>query len=694
MAGERTFVVRFLGNADGAVDAFRKLGKEGERTLDQMRTVGNALGSAFDVVKKAAFIAVGAFTAVAGAASAAAFAAAEDEQSQRRLASQLERTTGASRDQVEMVERFITSAMLATGVADTDLRNGFANLARATGDATQSQKLLNLSLDISAATGRDLEAVTTGLGRAATGNIGALTRLGIPLDEGAKKSKDFNAILQTLQEQFGGAAAASADTFSGRIKVLQASLGEVVESIGFALLPFFEKMVTFIQDNILPALVAFADNVGEHGIVNAIGFAINAMGDLGISFVDTLEQMTLGVLQFLKQFADIGRTIALTVSLTGALTGNVALVIKATAASLTFKAAQNGINSALEKTPALFDKLRDAAARAAIIQARALPTIIGTADALERRIGATKKANDEDEETIRIGGGVTKTLDDFKQRMAKYTDALKSSTSAQKAFNNAQKGSAQAADNLKAAENDVLAKQKALNDAVNGFGADSDQAKKAQRELSQAQRSVAQAGFRVEESVFAVKDAEKALAELRADPTSSAQAIRQAEIDLAQAKLAVADATDSEFEATTKLKDAQLILNEAVFGAIIGSDTYNRLLEAVEDAKIKEKEASDRLTDAIERETEAYENLAEAIKKVAEAAATMPKRNLAIPTLPPVPTPTVAGGGGATAGGNGAQFNITTGIGTNGIEAGRQIVEILQQYSRIGGNNFLNFAVA
>ena len=89
MAGERVFKVQILGNSDGAVAAFKKLGKEGERTIGQLQTVGKVLGGAFDVVKKAAFIAVGAFTAVAGAATAAAFAAAEDEQSQRRHASQL-----------------------------------------------------------------------------------------------------------------------------------------------------------------------------------------------------------------------------------------------------------------------------------------------------------------------------------------------------------------------------------------------------------------------------------------------------------------------------------------------------------------------------------------------------------------------------------------------------------------------------
>jgi hypothetical protein len=479
------------------------------------------------------------------------------------------------------------------------------------------------------------------------------------------------------------------------MKILQASLGEVVESIGFALLPFFEKMVKFIQDNILPALIAFADNVGEYGIVKSIGFAINAMGDLGITFLDTLEGMTLAVLNFLKNFADLGRTIALTAGFTAALTGNAPVAIKATAASLAFKAAQQGLNTALEATPRLFDSIRASMAQAAIIQARALPSIIGTADALERQVVAGKKNIVVEKEQVTVGGGVAKTVETAKQKFEKYTDALKSSTSAQKAFNNAQKGSAQAADNLKAAQDDVAAKQKALNDAVNGFGADSDQAKKAQRELSAAQRNVAQAGFRVEEAVFAVADAEKALAELRADPQSSAQAIRQAEIDLAQAKLAVADASDSEFDATNKLKDAQLVLNEAVSGAIIGSDTYNKLLDAVNDAKIKEKEASDRLTDAVERETEAYENLAEAIKKVAEAAATMPNRNLTIPSLPTVPTPGMAAGGGTSAtGGAGTNININTGIGTNGVEAGRQIVEVLQQYSRIAGGNFLEFAVA
>jgi len=445
MAGERSFLVKILGNADGAITAFKNLAREGQESFEQVQSIGNKIGAGFDVVKKAAFIAIGAFTAVAGAATAAALAAAEDEKSQRELASQLQRTTDASNTQIASVEAFIKKAMLATGVVDTELRSAFGNLVRATGDATTSQRLFSLALDISAATGKDLESVTIGLGKAANGQVTALAKLGIPIDENVKKSKDFNAALIELERQFGGASAAAADTFSGRLAVVKVTLGEVVESIGFALLPFFEKMVAFIQKNILPALVAFSDHIGKDGLVLSIGFALNAMGDLGMTFVDVLEQMTMATLTFLKNFADLGRTIALTVGFTAALTGNVPLALKATAASLAFKAVQGGLNTALTATPALFDKIRAAMATAQQAQARALPNIIGTADALERAIGIPKTNIIKD--TFTGAGAAVKTaqqkLDDFKKSLQTVTSETKSFASATKSVISAKKELAQ-----------------------------------------------------------------------------------------------------------------------------------------------------------------------------------------------------------------------------------------------------------
>ena len=694
MAGERTFVVKILGNADGAITAFKNLAREGQQSIEKVQSIGAGLGKAFDFVKKGAFIALGALTAVAGAATAAVAAAAADEASQKSLEAQLIRSAGATTAQVQATEAFIEKAMMATGIADDELRPAFGNLARATGDLEKSQRLFTLALDISAATGRDLEAVTLGLGRAATGQIGALTRLGIPLDEGAKKSKDFGSILTTLQDQFGGAAATAADTFSGRVKILKTGLGEVVEEIGFALLPVAEKFVAFLTNNLLPALKAAVDGFKEKGLSGAVAYFGAAFGQMTFAVLDRVEALILSFYELQKSFVDLIGPLAAGVDFLrafgnaivggdGIITIEQQLINRTEQISKTFDGFRNSVSNArasLNLSGNALSKFVDQTDR---IGQKVLPKAKDAADLFAGSLDNVKKSS----------GGVAKTVDDTKANLEKYTSALKSSTSAQKSLTNAQKANKDAKAGLVKADADLLTAQENFNQAVAGYGADSAQAKAAQRELSKAQRTVANAGFAVEESLFAVTDAEKKLAELRADPLSSPQAIRQAEIDLAQAKLAVADASDAEFEATNGLKDAQLKLNEAVSGAIDGSDTYNEFLKLVNDAKQAQADASERVTEATERETEAFEALAEAIKKVADAAALVP--GAIIPTLPSVPTPTGSDTRTATpTGSNGNQFIIQTGIGTNGIEAGRQIVEVLQQYSRIGGNNFLEFAVA
>ncbi len=708
MAGERSFLVRILGNSDSAITAFKKLGREGQETLNQIQTVGSAIGGAFNVVKKTLVVA----GAAIGAVGAASFVAVQKASDLNETISKTNIIFGQASKTVQTFADNAARSLGQTRQQALDAAATFGTFGKSAGLsgielADFSTQFVTLATDLASFNNTSPEEAVLALGAALRGEAEPIRRFGVLMNDAALKQVALemgiyqgNGALTAQQKVLASSelllrqttdAQGDFERTSGGLanqqRILRASIDDIVTTIGELLLPVFERFVTFVNDNIVPAVKAFADNIGEHGVVNAIGFAINSMGDLGISFVDTLEQMTLGVLQFLKQFVDIGRQIALTVALTGALTGNVALTLKATAASLAFKAAQNGINGALERTPVLFDKLRDAAARAAAIQARALPTIIGTADALERRIGVTKKANENDEQTIKVVGGVAKTVETAKQKFEKYTDALKGSTSAQKAFTNAQKGTVEAQKNLDKANVNLATAQSNFNQAIEGYGADSEQAKAAQRELAKAQRGVAQAGFRVEESVFAVADAEKKLADVRKDPESSPQMIREAEINLAQAKIAVADATDSQFEATNGLTKAQTELNEATSGAIVGSATYNLFLEAVNDAKERQEEASDRLKDALDREIEAYENLAEAIKKVADAAKLSPNRDLVVPTLPAVPTPqTLSGTNGGTTGVGGASIVINTGIGTNGVEAGRQIVGVLQEYTKLDRN--------
>jgi len=202
-------------------------------------------------VKKYGKIAAAAFV-VAGAAAAAyavkigidgVKAAVEDEASQKQLAIALKNTTNATDAQIKSTEDYITKQQLAFGVADTKLRPALANLARATGDVGKAQQLTNLAMDISAATGKDLEGVSMALSKAYNGNIGALTKLGIPLDENIKKTKDFNVVQDELVRLFGGAAKANTETYAGQLAIVTERVGELKESIGVALLPTMKTLL-------------------------------------------------------------------------------------------------------------------------------------------------------------------------------------------------------------------------------------------------------------------------------------------------------------------------------------------------------------------------------------------------------------------------------------------------------------------
>jgi hypothetical protein len=206
-----------------------------------------------------------AFAALGVAAGAAAItigvqavkAAIEDEKAQLTLAKTLENTTKATKDQIKGVEEYITKTSLAKGITDDQLRPSLDRLVRSTGDVTKAQKLQQLALDISAGTGKDLASVSEALGKAYDGNLGALKRLGVPLDDSIVKSKDFAKAQDALSKQFAGQSDVAANSFSGRMERVKIAIDEAKESIGAALLPILEKLLGFITEKALPFLNNF-----------------------------------------------------------------------------------------------------------------------------------------------------------------------------------------------------------------------------------------------------------------------------------------------------------------------------------------------------------------------------------------------------------------------------------------------------
>ena len=220
------------------------------------------LGKDFDKFAKRTVKAFG----VAAAASAAfatkvgvdaVRAAMDDQKSQALLASTLRNTVGATDAAIASTEQYITALQKEVSVADDDLRPALATLARATGDVASAQALLGTALNISAGTGKDLQSVSLALSKAVNGNLGALTRLGIPLDANIIKTKNLNKALEIINGTFKDQADIRAKTLEFRLIGLQIAYGEILETLGYALLPVIERFASVVQTQVLPQLEAW-----------------------------------------------------------------------------------------------------------------------------------------------------------------------------------------------------------------------------------------------------------------------------------------------------------------------------------------------------------------------------------------------------------------------------------------------------
>ena len=175
-------------------------------------------------------------TALVNYSKQAVKAFAADENAARSLGMTLKNLNldylGAS----ESVNQYISRLEKQTGVLDDELRPAMDRLLRATGSITESQKLLNLALDISAGTGKDLTTVSQGLQKAYLGNNASLGRLGVGLTKAELTTSSFFQIQERLTELFAGQALSASEGYQGSLNKLTIASNNAKEIIGKDLL--------------------------------------------------------------------------------------------------------------------------------------------------------------------------------------------------------------------------------------------------------------------------------------------------------------------------------------------------------------------------------------------------------------------------------------------------------------------------
>ena len=259
---------------------------KGQKHLSQfektVQKVGKTFAAAFAVHKIVAF----------GQNSVKAFT--EAEASAKALNVTLKNTGSlmAFPDAIAGIKRL----SVATGVADTALTDAFTQLYSSTGDATQAQKDLALAVDVSRGTGKNLTEVVDALSAGYRGQTKGLANLNAGLDATILSTKNMEAITKQLAILQGGQAAAYAETYAGKIDILNVAFDNLKVTVGQGLVMAFEEAT---------------GNRGIGGATNAMenfGYTVDAvliklaqlstgnfLDNLGLGFINsTLSAVTKG----------------------------------------------------------------------------------------------------------------------------------------------------------------------------------------------------------------------------------------------------------------------------------------------------------------------------------------------------------------------------------------------------------------
>lgn len=260
-------------------------------------SITNALGGLGNLASGALTVGLGAAAAgVAGLGAGLTLAISEAMGAQEVMA------------QTEAVIKSTGGAAGMTADSIAELAGAISQNSRFSDDAIQQGENLLLTftnigsdvfpaatqamVDMATAMGTDAKGGAIQLGKALNdpvAGISALSRVGVSFTEDQKKMIESmveagdvagaqKIILEELNKEFGGSAAASAQTFAGRLDVMKNQLLNVAEAIGGPLLTigadlmdrFLTPAIPVVQD-LGNAFTGFLEMLGSDGIEGAIG---------------------------------------------------------------------------------------------------------------------------------------------------------------------------------------------------------------------------------------------------------------------------------------------------------------------------------------------------------------------------------------------------------------------------------------
>ena len=308
MAGTLALNVEILGQFNKLTSATTGATTQLQKLSGTAKSISAGMGKAF------AAIGVGfSLNFLKNELAEAGKAAVAEAKSMEILSIAMQNTGSATSATVKQAEASIKQMSLQSAVADDQLRPAFQKLFIATNSVTDSNRYLQIALDTSAATGKDLDSVTQAMAKSLAGQDTALLKL-VPSLRGVQDP------LAELEKTFAGAsdAAANLDPYQ-RMNV---AFGEIQESVGTVLMPVMNDFADYLVDSVPKIQAFFAElqdpstELGKAwenlGVIfgqttDQFNKMLSVFGVSGIEFQDVLDFVTRLTAGFGQLFFFVGR---------------------------------------------------------------------------------------------------------------------------------------------------------------------------------------------------------------------------------------------------------------------------------------------------------------------------------------------------------------------------------------------------
>jgi len=321
MAGERTFVVKFISDIFGATKGIKQVGSDLGKLGNEINTgVGSKIKDLMPSFKQMAATATVAFTAV----SAAAYKAVQSASNLAESQSKVDVVFGDSAKSVQDFAKTTATSIGITRQAALEATGTYGNLFQAFGvgqdkASTMSTTLVTLAADLASFNNTTVDDAILALRSGLSGETEPLKKYGIAINDVRLKEEARNmglysgtgnlSVLAKTQASYAlilkdstlaqGDFERTSGGLANQQRILKAQLSDVVAQIGSALIPAFLGAVSFINETMLPAFRDFGTALQEGGLAGGFDFIAARFKEAAPKVLDALGEMITQAVQWI-----------------------------------------------------------------------------------------------------------------------------------------------------------------------------------------------------------------------------------------------------------------------------------------------------------------------------------------------------------------------------------------------------------